>query len=396
MKKPELLAPAGDLEKLKIAIQYGADAVFIGAQELSLRARASNFTIDDVKEAVEFANEYGAKVYVTTNILPHNEDLSKVEEHLKNLESAGVSGVICASQHIAKMASNTGMEVHISTQQSVANSRAVNFFKAYGATRVVLARELSVNEIKKVRENTDLELEVFIHGGMCSSYSGRCTLSNTFTNRDANRGGCAHSCRWNYDIYNDEGNKKTSTSHKFSMSSKDLQSLDVLEDLLNVGVNSLKIEGRMKSIHYIATIVSVYRKFIDDWYDNKLEDLESYAKEIKKAENRLTSTGFLDGDISMEQQLYNMRSENPTQEFVGIVREYDSETNYAIIEQRNYFTTNDKLEVFGPGLLPIEFEIDSITDIDGNALDAARHPKQVLKIKVPVKVKENYMIRKVR
>ncbi len=191
MKKPELLAPAGDLEKLKIAIQYGADAVFIGAQELSLRARASNFTIDDVKEAVKFATEYGAKIYVTTNILPHKEDIGKIEEHLRSLEKVGVSGVICASQHIAKMASKTSMEVHISTQQSIANSNAVNFFKVYGATRAVLARELTVAEIKTIRENTDLELEVFIHGGMCSSYSGRCTLSNTFTLRDANRGGCA-------------------------------------------------------------------------------------------------------------------------------------------------------------------------------------------------------------
>ncbi len=396
MKKPELLAPAGDLEKLKIAIQYGADAVFIGAQELSLRARASNFTIDDVKKAVEFANEYGAKIYVTTNIIPHKEDLNKIAEHLKNLENVGVTGVICASQHIAKMASQTSMEVHISTQQSIANSNAVNFFKIYGATRVVLARELSVQEIKKIRENTDLELEVFIHGGMCSSYSGRCTLSNTFTLRDANRGGCAHSCRWNYDIFDNEGNKKTLDSHKFSMSSKDLQSLDVLKDLLDVGVNSLKIEGRMKSIHYIATIVSVYRKFIDDWFDNKLENMDTYAKEIRKAENRLTSTGFLDGDISINQQLYNMRSENPTQEFVGIVREYNSAENIAIIEQRNYFTTTDRLEVFGPGILPVEFTIDSIKDIDGNVLDAARHPKQILKITIPIMVKENYMIRKVK
>ncbi len=396
MRKPELLAPAGDLEKLKIAIQYGADAVFIGAQELSLRARASNFTIEDVREAVEFANQYGAKIYVTTNILPHKEDLGKIEEHLKNLESVGVSGVICASQHIAKMASKTNLEVHISTQQSVANSRAVNFFKTYGATRVVLARELTVPEIKLIRKNTDLELEVFIHGGMCSSYSGRCTLSNTFTQRDANRGGCAHSCRWNYDIFDNEGNNKTSDTHKFSMSSKDLQSLYVLKDLLDVGVNSLKIEGRMKSIHYIATIVSVYRKFIDDWYDNSLEDIESYANEIRKAENRLTSTGFLAGEISINQQLYNMRSENPTQEFVGIVREYDSTENVAIIEQRNYFTPNDKLEVFGPGLLPVEFVIDSIKDTEGNVLDAARHPKQILKISIPIMVKENYMIRKVK
>ncbi len=396
MKKPELLAPAGDLEKLKIAIQYGADAVFIGAQELSLRARASNFTIDDVKEAVLFANEYGARIYVTTNILPHKEDLEKIESHLKNLEEVGVSGVICASQHIAKMASKTSMEVHISTQQSVTNSSAVNFFKVYGATRVVLGRELTVTEIAEVRKNTDLELEVFIHGGMCSSYSGRCTLSNSFTLRDANRGGCAHSCRWNYDIYDNNGISKTFDGHKFSMSSKDLQSLDVLKDLLDVGVNSLKIEGRMKSIHYIATIVSVYRKFIDDWYDNKLEDLEVYKREIKKAENRLSSTGFLAGEVTVKEQLYNMRSENPTQEFVGIVRESNKEKDYAVIEQRNYFTAEDRLEVFGPGLLPIEFKVDSILDEEDNVLDAARHPKQVLKIKIPVDVDINYMIRKVK
>ncbi len=396
MKKPELLAPAGDLEKLKIAIEYGADAVFIGTQELSLRARASNFTIDDVKNAVLFANEHGAKIYVTTNIIPHNDDLDSIENHLKALENAGVAGVICASHYIAKLASKTSMEVHISTQQSVTNSKSVNFFKLHGATRVVLARELSVQEIKKVRENTDLELEVFIHGGMCSSYSGRCTLSNTFTNRDANRGGCAHSCRWNYDIFNENGINMTSESHKFSMSSKDLQSLDVLKNLLDVGIDSLKIEGRMKSIHYIATIVSVYRKFIDDWHSNRLENLEVYAHEIRKAENRLTSTGFLAGKVTEEQQLYNMRSENPTQEFVGIVRDYCKKTSYALIEQRNYFTANDMLEIFGPGISPVVFNIDEIVDEDNNVLDAARHPKQLLKIKVPFDVKVNYMIRKVK
>jgi len=290
----ELLAPAGDLEKLKIAYLYGADAVFIGGQEYSLRARASNFSLSEIKEAADFAHGLGKKLYVTANIIPHDENYQGLVEYLKGLEDANIDAIIAASPYIVNMAKkHTNLEVHISTQQSVLNQYAVKYFEDIGASRVVLGRELNVAEIKTIVEKSQAEIEVFIHGGMCASYSGRCTLSNTFTLRDANRGGCAHSCRWNYDLF--DGNEKISDETLFSMSSKDLQSLKFIPSLIDAGVHSLKIEGRMKSVHYIATVVWVYRMLIDEYLaTGKINDFEYYENEISKAENRLTKEGFLE------------------------------------------------------------------------------------------------------
>jgi putative protease len=395
MKKPELLAPAGNLEKLKIAIIYGADAVFIGGKKFSLRARASNFGIEDIKDACDFAHKYGKKIYVTTNILPHNENIDGLKEYLQDLEKVGVDAIICASPVIIETAKEyTDLEIHISTQMSLTNYESVNFWYDEGIKRVVLARELNKYEIKELRENTECDIEVFIHGGMCVSYSGRCTLSNNMTDRDANRGGCAHSCRWNYDLF--DGESKINGDISFSMSSKDLQTVKQISDLIDIGVNSLKIEGRMKSIHYIATVVSVYRKLIDDICDEHELDLPRYLLEIKKAENRLTSHGFMEGMTTIDQQLYNMRSENPTQEFIGLVHEYDNENFIAIIEQRNYFLPGDEVEVFSPNFEPMKFKVEEITDLEGNILDAARHPKQLLKIFIPFKVEKYDMIRKIK
>ena len=239
MKKIELLAPAGDLEKLKIAVLYGADAVFVGSKEFSLRSRASNFTINDLKEGAKFCHEHNAKLYVTTNIVPHNSDLIGLIDYLQELEEAKVDAIICSSYAVMYIAKRyTNLEVHISTQQSVTNSKTVQFYYDYGATRVVLARELSIEQIEEIKKNTDAELEVFIHGGMCSSYSGRCMLSNHMTNRDANRGGCAHSCRWNYDLF--MGDELISDKDKFQFSSKDLMAVRQIERLINCA-DSLKI-----------------------------------------------------------------------------------------------------------------------------------------------------------
>ncbi len=395
MKKPELLAPAGNLEKLKIAIIYGADAVFIGGKKFSLRARASNFDIQDIKDACDFAHKYGKKIYVTTNILPHNDNTEGLVTYLKQLQAVGVDAIICASPIIVDAAQrHTQLEVHMSTQTSLTNYESVNFWQEEGATRAVLARELTKQEISELRKQTDCELEVFIHGGMCVSYSGRCTLSNNMTDRDANRGGCAHSCRWNYDLF--DGDKKLNEDMSFSMSSKDLQTVKHISDLIDMGVDSLKIEGRMKSIHYIATVVSTYRKLIDDICDDSTIDLPKYLLEIKKAENRLTSHGFMAGMTTINEQLYNMRSENPTQEFIGIVRDYDEDTGVATIEQRNYFVPGEHAEVFSPNFDPIKFKVEEIIDEDGTILDAARHPKQILKIFIPFKVQEFDMIRKIK
>ena len=388
----ELLAPAGDIEKLKIAYLYGADAVFIGGEEFSLRARASNFTLEDIKESAAFAHNLGKKLYVTTNIIPHNENYDGLVEYLKGLEEAKVDAIIAASPYIVDMArKHTNLEIHISTQQSILNTYAINYWAKKGSTRVVLGRELDLDEIKELVESTQQQIEVFIHGGMCASYSGRCTLSNTFTLRDANRGGCAHSCRWNYELFDND--TKLSNETLFSMSSKDLQAINQIPKLIDIGVHSLKIEGRMKSIHYIATVVWVYRRLIDEYLKTgKVKDFNYYIDEINKAENRMTAQGFLEGMPKKETQLYNQRSERPNQIFIGIVEETQEE--YIKIEQRNHFKPGDKIEVFGPNLDPTTFILDKIYDEEMNELDAARHPKQIILMKIPFKVSKNDLLRK--
>ena len=268
MNKIELLAPAGDLERLKTAVLYGADAVYIGGKKLSLRSRAGNFTLDEIEEGVVFAKTHGAKVYVTVNMIPHNEDLVEVAEYLKRLSEIGVSAIICASLHILEVSKKVApnMEVHISTQQTITNSQTIDYWKMMKADRVVLARELSMGDIEKTAKVSSLPLEVFIHGGMCVNYSGSCTLSNWMTLRDANRGGCAQSCRWKYFLYDSQSNNVCDDSGLFSMSSKDMQSANYVARLIENGISSLKIEGRMKTAYYIATVVKAYRRLIDEYY----------------------------------------------------------------------------------------------------------------------------------
>ena len=299
MNKIELLAPAGNLEKAKIALLYGADAVYVGGKSFSLRARASNFTITDIRELCNFAHGLNKKVYVTMNIIPHDEDLNELEKYLKDIDNCGVDAIITSSLYIIKTCEKVAprIERHVSTQMSITNSNTINHWKQMNVSRVVLARENTLEEIKYIANNTYLELEVFIHGGMCSSYSGRCVLSNHMTDRDANRGGCAHSCRWNYHLY--EGSKKLNKKNQFyNIGSKDLMAIRFIPDLIDLNVASLKIEGRMKSTYYLATVVGCYRKIIDLYYENgtiKEEEFIWFEREIAKAENRLTSTGFYNG-----------------------------------------------------------------------------------------------------
>lgn len=401
MKKVELLAPAGNLEKAKIALLYGADAVYVGGKEFSLRARASNFTRDDLKELSKFAHNLNKKMYVTCNIIPHNEDFEGLENYLKFLSEIGVDAIITSSLGLIQKAKviAPNVEIHISTQTSITNSKAIKFWQTVGATRVVLAREVSIKEMEKIKKNTNLELEVFIHGGMCASYSGRCTLSNYMTKRDANRGGCAHSCRWNYSII--YGKKQLNLPNEFfNMGSKDLMSIDQIERLIKVGVTSLKIEGRMKSPYYIATVVRSYRMVIDEYYTIgfvKEETLELAKCEIQKAENRLTSCGFLDGMVTPNEQLYEIRNEEPTKEYVGYVLSYDEETKTAVIEQRNYFKLGDTLEFFGPDLPNTLYVVDKMVDADTNEeLDVARHPLQKFKMQLPFTVHPHDMVRLIK
>ena len=393
MSKFELLAPAGDLEKLKVAILYGANAVFIGGQKFSLRSRASNFTLSDIKEACDFAHKHNAKIHVTCNIVMHNVDVDGLIEYLKDLESCGVDAIIASSLFILKMVLlHTKMEAHVSTQQSSSNQEVVSFYESLNVHRVVLARELTLEEIEIVKKSSNIELEVFIHGGMCVSYSGRCMLSNNMTNRDANRGGCAHSCRWCYDLI-DNDNILNPEGDYFAMSSKDLCALKAIPKLMDLGINSFKIEGRMKSLHYIATVVNTYRRLIDEYESTgNVADIKTYEDQIARAENRLTSTGFLFGQTTVNEQLYDLNLTCPTKEFIGIVKYYDDEEKMVYVEQRNYFLPHSTIEVFTP-TKTFNINIEEIYDLDGNNLDAARHPKQEIKFKCDVKLNPYDLLR---
>lgn len=396
MNKVELLAPAGDLEKLKIAIEYGADAVFCGGKQFSLRAKANNFTIEDLKEAVNFANAHNAKVHVTVNIVPEDNDFKTLDEYLLSLNEAGVHAIIVSSIYIMKRAKelNCNFEVHVSTQQSIANHLAAKFFKEnVNVDRVVLARELNIDEIKEIKEKANMPIEGFIHGGMCSSYSGRCTLSNVMASRDANKGGCAHSCRWTYHLYDD--NKPIGETN-FIIASCDLMSIEYIPMMLDANIDSFKIEGRMKSVHYIATVVSAYRRLIDEYYEKKSLSkarINYYTNEIKKAENRITYTGFLNKEMKHQALLLNTGVENPTQAFIAFVKGKDEENN-TIIEVRNYFEKGDKAECFTPDGKTINLTIPKMYTLDNEEVLIARHPKQILKLKTKLDLPANTFIRK--
>lgn len=388
----ELLAPAGDLEKLKIAILYGANAVFIGGLKFSLRSRASNFTLEDIKEGCRFAHEHHAKVHVTCNIVMHEQDTEGIVAYLKALEEAGVDAVIASSLSILKLVlQHTKMEAHVSTQTSVTNPEAIAFYKEFGVHRVVLGRELTLKELELLSKDKPLALEVFIHGGMCTSYSGRCMLSNVMTNRDANRGGCAHSCRWNYDLYYKE-NKLNPDGDYFAMSSKDLCAIRLIPQLVDLKIDSFKIEGRMKSLHYIATIVKTYRMLLDDLEAGTLKDFSFYEERLSKAENRPTSMGFLLGLPTIEEQLYDLDQSIPSKDFVGIVLAYDPKTKKATIEQRNHFVPHSSLEVFGPNHNEI-IHIDEIYNEKNESLDAARHARQTVIFYTDFPLEKNDLLR---
>lgn len=402
VKKPELLAPAGNLEKLKIAVMYGADAVFIGGQEYGLRSNADNFSIEEIAEGVRFANQYGAKIYVTTNIYAHNENIPGLDEYLKALEDAGVAGVIVADPLIIETCRKVApkLEVHLSTQQSLSNWKAVQFWKEEGLERVVLARETSAEEIKEIKEKVDIEIETFIHGAMCIAYSGRCTLSNHMTARDSNRGGCCQSCRWDYDLYemmqNEEIPLYSENDAPFAMSPKDLNLIESIPKMIELGIDSLKIEGRMKSIHYVATVVSVYRKVIDAYCadPDNFEMKKEWLEELDKCANRDTAPAFFEGVPSYKEQMYGNHSKKTTYDFVGLVLDYDEETKMVTLQQRNHFRPGDEVEFFGPNIENFRMVIEKIFDEDGQELDAARHPLQIVRFKVDQPVYPYSMMRK--
>lgn len=402
VKKPELLAPAGNLEKLKIAVQYGADAVFIGGQEYGLRSNAGNFTFEEMAEGVQFAERFGARIYVTTNIFAHNENMDGLDEYLIGIEKAGVHGIIVADPLIIETCRRVApkLEVHLSTQQSLSNWKAVQFWKEEGLERVVLARETSAEEIREMKEKVDIEIETFIHGAMCIAYSGRCTLSNHMTARDSNRGGCCQSCRWDYDLYElKDGEEKAlfaENDSPFAMSPKDLKLIESIPRMIELGIDSLKIEGRMKSIHYVATVVSVYRKVIDAYCADPENFIiqQEWLEELDKCANRETAPAFFEGVPGYKEQMFGNHSKKTAFDFVGQVLDYDAETQMVTLQQRNFFKPGEEVEFFGPEMDNFTQKIEKIWDEKGNELDAARHPLQIVKFRVEKPVYPNNMMRK--
>lgn len=399
-KQPELLAPAGNLEKLEFAVRYGANAVYIGGQQFGLRAKAGNFSFEDMEKGVEFAHNHNAKVYVATNIIAHNADLKGLEEYLKTLEKIGVDAIIVADPAIIATAKAIvpNMEIHLSTQASTTNWRTVKFWKDEGVSRIVLAREVSLKEIREIKRHVDIEIEAFIHGAMCNSYSGRCVLSNHMTSRDANRGGCAQSCRWKYDLYEDGENVTPlyeEDDDPYTMGSKDLCMIEDIPEMIEAGVDSLKIEGRMKSVHYVATVVNAYRQAVDSYMDDPKAFIykSEWRDEINKASHRPLTTGFFHGHTTHNDQIYEEGSKVRSYDFVGLVLDYDEETGIATIQQRNNFMVGQEIEFFGPDTKFVQ-TIKEIVDEDGNEVDAARHPLQIIKTKVDRKVKPFDMMRK--
>lgn len=382
----EVLSPAGDLERLKWALMYGADAVYIGGYNYSLRANANNFSIQDITEGVDFAHSLGKKVYVTVNILFHNEDLEGLTEYLTTLSDIGVDAFIVSDLAVIKRIKELNLkpEIHISTQESSVNKLAVKFWESVGATRVVLARECSKIDIIDIKNNTNAELEVFIHGAMCTSYSGRCVLSNYVTKRDSNRGGCSQVCRFIF---------KTKNYDDFQIASKDLSMIDHIPELVDMGVSSLKIEGRMRSMYYIATVVNTYKNVVTLYEEGKLtsELMEYYKRVLNRLSNRENKSQFFTGDVNVSDQYYTGRKEVSNQDFLGVVLDYSD--NIMKIEQRNNFKVGDTIEVFGPNTLATKIKVDSIINEENESISVANHPQEVLYVKVPFKVEKNDILR---
>ncbi len=395
MRKVELLAPAGDIEKLKFAYLYGADAVYIGGKNYSMRANAKNFSNEEIKEACAIAHSLGKKLYVTVNIAFHNEDYEGLTTYLKCLESYGVDAIIVSDMAVVDLVKTEGINlpIHISTQMSNANVCSVQFLKDLGVERVVLARECSKEDIQEIIQKTGIEIECFLHGAMCSSYSGRCVLSNYFTGRDANRGGCAQICRWCFPLFCDD--EKVESDTEFTMSSKDLSLIGYLKEMIDIGITSLKVEGRMRSNYYIATVISTYREAIDHIYENTYSDSlqEYYQKVLNRVANRESTDQFFHTFPSVEAQYYLGRQEVSNQDFLGIVLDYDKESKMVTLTQRNYFKTGDRVEMFGPNIRAFSFTILKIYNEKGEEIEVARHPEEIVKFYLDREVYPNDMMR---
>ena len=404
MNKPELLAPGGSLEKLKTAIEYGADAVYVGGEAFSLRTAAENFSIEELKEGIEFAHERGKKVYLTANIIPHNDDIKKFEDFITEMSPLGFDAVLIADPGMLDIVKELApeMQIHISTQANNVNYRSAVFWHRQGAKRVVLAREMSFAEIAEIRKNipSDLELEAFVHGAMCISYSGRCLLSNYLTSRDANQGSCSHPCRWKYSLveekrpgqYMDVFENDRGT---FIFNSKDLCMIEHIPELVKSGISSLKIEGRVKTAYYVATVVGAYRREIDKYF----ADPENYKfnpeelDELCKVSHRPYTTGFYYHKPDSQTQVYTSSSYIREYNLVGIVLDYDEKTGIATITQRNRFFKGDEVEIMHPMQPYFRQVIGDMVNEDGESIDVANHAEMIVKFKTDRPVAKGDMLR---
>ncbi|HHR3251931.1 TPA: peptidase U32 family protein [Streptococcus pyogenes] len=402
-KRPEVLSPAGTLEKLKVAIDYGADAVFVGGQAYGLRSRAGNFSMEELQEGIDYAHARGAKVYVAANMVTHEGNEIGAGEWFRQLRDMGLDAVIVSDPALIVICSTEapGLEIHLSTQASSTNYETFEFWKAMGLTRVVLAREVNMVELAEIRKRTDVEIEAFVHGAMCISYSGRCVLSNHMSHRDANRGGCSQSCRWKYDLYDmpfggERRSLKGEIPEDYSMSSVDMCMIDHIPDLIENGVDSLKIEGRMKSIHYVSTVTNCYKAAVDAYMESPeafYAIKEELIDELWKVAQRELATGFYYGIPTENEQLFGARRKIPQYKFVGEVVAFDSASMTAIIRQRNVIMEGDRIECYGPGFRHFETVVKDLHDADGQKIDRAPNPMELLTISLPREVKPGDMIR---
>lgn len=384
---PELLAPAGDFEKMKYAFHYGADAIYCGGQNYSLRANAKNFTLEELKKAVTYAHKINKKIYVTVNIVFHDENLEGLKEYLIYLDKINIDGIIASDITVIKLVQELKLKfsVCLSTQASLLNSRAVKFWQSLGVTRVVPAREATREDLKRISK-TGIEIETFIHGAMCTSISGKCILSNYVTNRDSNRGGCAQICRWEF---------ASQDKPNFTIMPKDLNMVPFIKEEMGMGVKSFKIEGRMRSIYYIATVILSYRKMIDAANNNTLtkSDEKYYLKVLNRCANRESTPQFFDKLPGVNEEYWQGRTEVSNQDFLGLVLDYDDETNYATIEVRNYFKKGDEVQFIGPNIETFNYKINKIYNDQDEIIDVCRHPKSIIKIKVAKKLNKFDMMR---
>ena len=402
----ELLAPAGDLEKLKIAIIYGADAVYFGGEMFSLRAGAGNLSIDEMKEGIRFAHERRKRCYLTINIFAHHEDIGPLTDYLEQIKNIGIDAFIVSDPGIVDLIQEIipDAEIHLSTQANMTNFRTARFWHKMGVKRLVLARELTFTEIKEIRKNipSDMEVEAFVHGAMCISYSGRCLLSNFMIERDANRGMCAQPCRWKYSLVEEKRPGEYYPVEEdergtYILNSRDLCMIEHLDKIVESGIMSAKVEGRMKSVFYVATVIHAYRQAIDAYFSDpaRYEFKAEWLTELKKVSHREFTTGFYFDKPTNQDQNYQTSAYTREYSFVGIVKSYDSATGYAVVEQRNKMTLGDEIEVFGPDIPFFKQALESMYDAEsGEPLESAPHPQQVLRIKMDQPVKENYILRK--